>query len=43
MADTCTCGHTLEEHGNDPDYASSTACTECACIAYEEDDNARTD
>ena len=43
----CTCGHSEEEHGHDPKYPGSTACTEpsffspkrrCACIAYEEDD-----
>ncbi len=35
--DPCTCGHTPEEHGHDPDHASSTGCTECDCIAYEAD------
>lgn len=32
----CTCGHAIEEHGNDPKYPGSTACSECSdCIAYE--------
>jgi hypothetical protein len=33
----CECGHSKEEHGNDPKYPGSTACTEedCQCIAYE--------
>jgi len=37
----CTCGHAPEEHGGDPKYPGSTACTECDCIAYEqgEDDD----
>lgn len=42
MNDTaCTCGHAIEEHGHDPKYPGSTACTECGCIAFEaaEDDN----
>lgn len=34
----CYCGHAFEEHGNDPKYPSSTACCECDCLAYEEDD-----
>jgi hypothetical protein len=35
----CTCGHSEEEHGHDPKYPGSTACTEkdCDCIAFEED------
>jgi hypothetical protein len=41
MSDTtaeCTCGHTLEEHGGDPDVPGSTACNieECECAAFEE-------
>jgi hypothetical protein len=32
----CTCGHAIEEHGDIPEYPSSTACTECDCIAYED-------
>lgn len=37
----CTCGHTIEEHGGDPGYPGSMACTECDCIHYEafEDDD----
>lgn len=35
----CVCGHAEEEHGDDPDYPGSTACTECDCIAYEEEDS----
>lgn len=31
----CVCGHSVEEHGHDPKYPGSTACTECDCIAYE--------
>jgi hypothetical protein len=34
----CTCGHEVEVHGHDPEYPSSTACTECECIAYEADE-----
>jgi hypothetical protein len=36
----CTCGHAVEEHGNDPEFPGSTACDECPegeCIAYESD------
>lgn len=33
----CTCGHSEEEHGHDPKYPGSTACTECECIAYDEE------
>jgi hypothetical protein len=33
----CTCGHSVEEHGNDPEFPGSTACDECDCIAYESD------
>lgn len=24
----CTCGHSIEDHGHDPKYPGSTACTE---------------
>lgn len=43
--DPCACGHAPEEHGNDPDFPGSTACTvdECECIAYEADDEADDD
>jgi hypothetical protein len=35
---SCTCGCAREEHGHDPDYPGSTACTNCEdCIAFEED------
>lgn len=42
MSDTspCMCGHAVEEHGHDPQYPGSTACTQCECIAYEADDEA---
>jgi len=33
------CGHSVEEHGHDPKYSGSTACSECDCIAYEADDD----
>lgn len=43
----CTCGHTPEEHGRDPEYPGSTACQSdlgsdvpgdgCDCVAYEAD------
>lgn len=32
----CTCGHSEEEHGHDRNHPGSTACTECSCVAYEE-------
>lgn len=31
----CACGHTVEEHGWDPNYPAATDCTECDCIAFE--------
>jgi hypothetical protein len=34
----CTCGHSIEEHGHDPEYPGSTSCSECDCIAYEASD-----
>lgn len=34
---SCICGHAFEEHGHDPKYPGSTACTECSCIAFETD------
>ena len=36
----CICGHSIEEHGRDPNYPGSTACSieGCGCIAYEEND-----
>jgi hypothetical protein len=40
----CTCGHSKEEHGHDPEYPGSTACQAefergeaCDCIAFESD------
>ena len=37
----CACGHSEEEHGHDPKYPRSTACTAdgCDCIAFEEGDD----
>lgn len=41
----CTCGHSEEEHGNDPEYPGSTACQAivedgtdepCECVAFED-------
>jgi hypothetical protein len=37
MIAPCTCGHSPEEHGRDPQHPRSTACAECECIAYEPD------
>jgi len=36
----CTCGHSEEEHGHDPEYPGSTSCTEtdCDCISFESDE-----
>jgi hypothetical protein len=34
----CICGHSIEEHGRDPEHPGSTACTECDCVAYEADE-----
>lgn len=41
----CTCGHSIEEHGHDPKYPGSTACTEddCECCAYEAEDDSGDD
>ncbi len=38
--ETCTCGHAPEEHGHDPKFPGSTACTieGCGCIVFEADD-----
>jgi len=35
----CMCGHAEEEHGHDPDYPGSSACTveDCDCVAYDPD------
>lgn len=38
MFGVCTCGHAIEEHGGDPEYPGSMACTECDCIHYAEAD-----
>ncbi len=35
MSTACECGHAIEEHGHDPENFSSTACTECECIAFD--------
>lgn len=36
---SCVCGHSEEEHGNDPEYPGSTACNECDdCVAFEDND-----
>jgi len=45
---SCTCGHSEEEHGHDPDYPGSTSChgvvdngdgkdEPCECVAFEDD------
>lgn len=47
MSDACACGHSIDEHGDDPKYPGSTACNarddwpsgRCGCIAYERDDS----
>lgn len=35
----CMCGHVEDEHGSDPEYPGSTACTidGCKCVAYDPD------
>jgi hypothetical protein len=36
--DPCVCGGATEDHGRDPEYPGSTACTHCTdCFAYEAD------
>lgn len=36
--DPCVCGGAPEDHGRDPEYPGSTACTHCTdCVAYEAD------
>lgn len=37
--EVCTCTHVADEHGHDPQYPGSTACTveDCGCLAFEED------
>lgn len=37
----CVCGHSVEEHGDDPKYPGSMACNieECGCIHYEADES----
>lgn len=51
MNEVCVCGHALDQHGGDPKYPGSTACTgevlssdgntdePCDCIAYEADED----
>ncbi len=36
----CTCGHDEEEHGGDPEYPGSSACTidACDCVCFEADE-----
>jgi hypothetical protein len=39
--DPCVCGGAPEDHGRDPEYPGSTACTHCTdCVAYEADPGA---
>jgi hypothetical protein len=42
---SCTCGHAPEEHGHDPKYPGSTACSaeDCECIGYEDSGDAEED
>ena len=35
----CVCGHAIKEHGNDPKYPGSTACSVCGCVAYDVDED----
>lgn len=37
----CYCGHVEDEHGGDPKYPGSTACTikGCPCCCYEEEED----
>lgn len=39
MNSQCMCGHVEDEHGHDPDYPGSTACTikGCDCVAFDPD------
>jgi len=41
--EVCTCGHVFDEHGGDPEYPGSSACTidECDCTCFEEDEESR--
>ncbi len=41
MNPNCTCGHTEEEHGDDPKHPGSQACTieGCDCFQFEEDED----
>lgn len=40
--EVCTCGDVADEHGHDPEYPGSTACTieDCGCAAFELDEEA---
>lgn len=40
--DVCFCGHIWDEHGGDPEYPGSTACTvkDCPCITFDHDTEA---
>lgn len=31
----CVCGDVADEHGHDPAYPGSSACSVCGCIAFE--------
>ncbi len=33
----CCCGHSIEEHGNDPTWPLATECSECSCCMYDPD------
>ena len=42
--DPCVCGGAPEDHGRNPEYPGSTACTHCTeCVAYEADPDAIAD
>lgn len=45
MADTCTCGDVLDEHGGDPNFPGSTSCNVegCGCVAFEADESLKED
>lgn len=38
---SCTCGHSVEDHGHDPKHPGSSACQDddCECIAYVAEDS----
>jgi hypothetical protein len=45
MSRQCFCGHVEDEHGGDPKYPGSTACTVegCYCIGFDHDDEVEED